>query len=97
MDIKATGKNVLEITGNIKSLDDYNMIKRHSQAIVANGETHITFDVVDSLSMVSSVIGYLIKMINVDGIHLTVNVSDERLYKLLDQLNLIDLFNVHKK
>ncbi|MGD9808469.1 MAG: hypothetical protein AB7E76_12295 [Deferribacterales bacterium] len=97
MEIKATGKNVLEITGNIKSLDDYNKIKRESQSMVAHGETHITLNVVDSLSMVSSVIGYLIKMINVDGIHLTVNVWDERLYKLLDQLNLLDLFNVHKK
>lgn len=97
MEIKATGKNVIEIKGNIKSLDDYNEIKRHTQTMIAHGEHHIVLNVVDSLSMVSSVIGYLIKLINIDGIHVSVNVSDERLYKLLEQLSLLDLFNVHRK
>ncbi|ADD68465.1 conserved hypothetical protein [Denitrovibrio acetiphilus DSM 12809] len=97
MDIRAVDGRTIEITGNIKSLDDYDEIKNVSQSLVAKGADHITFNVLDSLSMVSSVIGYLIKLINVDNITIQVNVWDDRLYNLLDQLNLIELFNVHRK
>jgi len=97
MNIKAIDSNTIEINGNIKSLEDYNEIKRLSQVMVSNGVTEITFNILDSLSMVSSVIGYLIKLINVDKVELHVNVWDDRLYNLLDQLNLVSLFNVQKK
>lgn len=94
MEIKVLDSNTVEILGNIKSLDHYNEIKQTIQQLVAGGAKHLTIDVRDSLSMVSSVIGFLIKIINVDGVAINVNVWDERLYALLDQLSLIELFHV---
>lgn len=94
MEIKVLDNSTVEIIGNIKSLDHYNEIKQTIQQMVAGGTRHLTLNVRDSLSMVSSVIGFLIKIINIDGVALNVNVWDERLYALLDQLSLIDLFHV---
>lgn len=94
MEIKVIDNSTVEIMGNIKSLDHYNEIKQTIQHLVANGTRHLTLNVRDSLSMVSSVIGFLIKVINVDGVALNINVWDERLYALLDQLSLIELFHV---
>jgi len=96
MEIEAKNDSLIVIRGNIKSLDDYTEIKRVSQQLISGGASHITFDISESLSMVSSVIGHLIKMINVDKVNININVTDERLYSLLEQLNLVDLFNVEK-
>ena len=96
MEIHIIDDHTIEIMGNIKSLDDYNEIKRVTQKLVVDGCTHMTINVKESLSMVSSVIGYLIKLINMDRVNLHVNVWDDRLYNLLDQLNLVMTFNVTK-
>lgn len=94
MEIKVIDSTTVEIIGNIKTLDNYNEIKQTIQQMIASGTRHLTLNVRDSLSMVSSVIGFLIKIINIDGVALNVNVWDERLYSLLDQLSLIELFHV---
>ncbi len=65
--------------------------------MVNAGCTHMTINIKDSLSMVSSVIGYFIKLINMDHVTLHINVWDERLYNLLDQLSLVHTFNVSVK
>lgn len=96
MEIKVIDNHTVEILGNIKSLDHYNEIKQTIQHLVSNGTRNLTINVRDSLSMVSSVIGFLIKVINVDGVTLNVNVWDERLYALLDQLSLVELFHVRQ-
>lgn len=97
MEIRIIDDSSVEIKGNIKSLDDYNEIKRVSQSLVSKGADSVNYEILDSFSMVSSVIGYFIKLINIDGVHVSMNVYDERLYALMDQLNLVHLFNVHKK
>jgi len=94
MEINIKNDSTVEIVGNIKSLEHYNMIKQTMQQLVSKGSKHITVNVVDSLSMVSSVIGYFIKLKNLEGVDLHVNVSDERLYNLLDQLSLLSVFKV---
>jgi hypothetical protein len=94
MQIKIIDDSTVDIIGNIKSLDDYNEIKRVVQNLTAKGAGELTINVRESLSMVSSVIGFFIKLINVDGVKLRINVWDERLYHLLDQLSLVDLFGV---
>ncbi|PLX69564.1 MAG: hypothetical protein C0603_01155 [Denitrovibrio sp.] len=97
MELKIVDANTIEILGNIKSLDDYNDIKISTQKLIKDGCIHMTIDIKESLSMVSSVIGYLIKMINMDKVDLHINVWDSRLYNLLDQLNLVHTFNVSIK
>jgi len=96
MEISIIDDNTIEIIGNIKSIEDYNNIKSVSQSLISKGTDTITYDVIDSFSMVSSVIGYFIKMVNMHKVQVRLNVHDERLYSLLDQLNLIQLFHVKK-
>ena len=85
----------LKIRGNIKSVRDFQSIKTELDGLIGEHK-HITLDIVDSISMTSSVIGYLVKIIHKDGVSLSMNVGDERLAKLLDELGLSQEFNVKK-
>ena len=85
----------ITIKGNIKSISDFQEIKNIcDSAVLANKSLHI--DVVDSLSMTSSVIGYFTKLILKDNIDLRISVTNEQLFHLLDDLNLVSLFHVKK-
>ena len=44
--------------------------------------------------MTSTVIGHLMKLVNVDKISVSLVVADDRLYELLEELCLVQLFNV---
>ena len=44
--------------------------------------------------MTSTVIGHLMKLVNIDKITVSMTVGDERLYQLLEELSLIHSFNV---
>ena len=44
--------------------------------------------------MTSTVIGYLMKLVNIDKITISMIVGDQRLYQLLDELSLVKAFNV---
>ena len=50
----------------------------------------------ESFSMTSSVIGFFIKVIFQDKVSIHVYVKDDRLYSLLEDLNLIETFKVKK-
>ncbi len=86
----------IEIKGNIKTLENYMTIKETVQALVDRGADSISFIIGDSLSMTSSVIGYLMKLVNVDGIHITMYVGDDRLIDLMEELSLVQIFGVKK-
>ena len=92
MKIEVNG-NIVTIHGNIKSIKDHEDIKSVLDGLKNSYKT-ITLNVVDSISMTSSVIGYLMKLAN-DGITININVNDD-LFKLLSDLNLTSLFNVRK-
>lgn len=94
MEVKKPNENTLEIIGNIKSIDDYSRIKSEIDVIVNAGQKEIHLKLLDSFSLTSSVIGYLIKTINLNKITLHTYVNDERLDKLLASLNLSTMFNV---
>ena len=96
MEIKASGTNEVSIIGNIKTMADYQDIKRVMQEQIEAGANALTVKIPDSFSITSSVIGYFLKVINKDGITLSLQIKDERLMKILKDLNLIDLFNVKK-
>lgn len=92
MNISSNGNRVT-IEGNIKSVSDFQMIK--STVDNVNG-SDIYLIIKDSFSITSSVIGYLNKLIHKDGVTIHMSVNDARLYDLLNDLNLISLFNVTK-
>jgi len=88
--------NLIIIEGNIKSVSDYTEIQGHLQSVIANGASNVTVKIVDSISITSSVIGIFLKVIKKDGIALNVQVGNRHLYDLLNELNLLAVFNVRQ-
>jgi len=95
MEIKREG-NKLIIIGNIKSIENYEKIKSDLQIIKQNNN-FIHIDIKDSISITSSLIGYLYKLVEKDKINLSMEVGNNTLYEILEDLDLIKKFNVRKK
>lgn len=87
--------NSITIVGNIKSVNDYQEIKT-SVGTLANEHKVINLIIKDSLSITSSVIGYLNKLVLKDGIKINMRVGDPQLMELLEDLNLKSVFNASK-
>ncbi|QOP44904.1 hypothetical protein [Sulfurimonas paralvinellae] len=94
MDISTTS-NVVTISGNIKTVSDYQAIKSTLDSLIGANKT-IIIDIKDSISITSSVIGYLTKLVQKEGIDLSIKVGNDSLLELFDDLNLITLFKVKK-
>jgi len=94
MEISSSANNVT-INGNIKSVNDFQEIKMCLDRIKGLNSS-ITVHIVDSLSMTSSVIGYLNKLVLKDGVNLTMKVGNLQLMELLNDLNLSGTFNAQK-
>ena len=95
MEIRRNGSEIV-ITGNIKNTADYKMIKDNVSACIQGGSKSIIVKTPESFSMTSSVIGFFIKVIFQDKVPIHVYVKDDRLYSLLEDLNLIETFKVQK-
>lgn len=93
MHIEWNGNEVI-ITGNIKTIDDSLHIKDTINGILEQNVRSLHIKIIDSFSMTSTVIGFLMKLVNHDKIPLSMNVYDNRLYVLLEELNLLQIFNV---
>ncbi len=87
--------NSITITGNIKSVHDFQMIKSSVTSILQSRKD-ITINIKDSLSITSSVIGYFTKLVLKDKVVIHLNIGNSELIKLLDDLNLSTLLNVKK-
>jgi len=93
MQIEKSGAAELTIIGNIKSIEDSDAIKRHIGMLAASGANSISLKIADSFSMTSSVIGFLMKLVHRDKVRLSISIRDERLFTLLQELNLVSTFN----
>ncbi len=94
MDIEVSSEHIT-ITGNIKSVSDFQQIKSAVDNAVSQHK-NIFIHIVDSLSMTSSVIGYFNKLVLKDGINLQIKVGNQQLLDLLNDLHLTSTFKVHK-
>jgi hypothetical protein len=94
MQIEKTGSSELTISGNIKSIEDGTAIKEALTALKDGGATSVQLMIRDSFSMTSTVIGFLMKLVNIDKIRVTLYVGDPRLHQLLEELSLEQAFNV---
>lgn len=94
MEIKITqhGSEVLaEISGIIKGNADSDKFRK---TIDECGEiTRLEIIVNDSFSITSTIIGYLNKKSAIKKVRVMLKIRDKRLYDLLDELSLIDVFN----
>ncbi len=95
MDISSSA-NIVKITGNIKSVGDFQSIKSTIDAIKGSTST-ITLDIQDSISITSSVIGYLNKLVLKDSIDLNMKVGNAQLMELLNDLNLTGTFKAKRR
>ncbi|WP_457743523.1 hypothetical protein [Sulfurimonas sp.] len=94
MNISVSGR-VVTIVGNIKSINDYQALKDSLDSVTKNGKS-IIINIEDSISITSSVIGYLTKLVQKDNIDVQIKVGDANLYELFDEINLVELFKVTK-
>lgn len=94
MEIKKIGENV-KIFGNIKSINDFQLIKSTIDEMKREYK-NITIEIIDSLSMTSSVIGYLNKLVQNDNINLSLRVGNVQLLALLDDLKLTHIFKASR-
>ncbi|SFV66422.1 hypothetical protein MNB_SM-5-1429 [hydrothermal vent metagenome] len=95
MDIQTVGNSVT-ITGNIKTIGDYQAIKSTLESLAATS-TSITIDIKDSISITSSVIGFLTKLVQKDKVDIQIKVGNANLYELFDEINLVQLFKVTRR
>ncbi len=95
MNISAS-TNTVTITGNIKSVSDFQSIKATVDT-VKNSSSTIIIDIKDSISITSSVIGYFNKLVLKDGIDLNMKVGDAQLMSLIEDLNLTGVFKAKRR
>ena len=94
MEIAISGNKAV-IRGNIKSIGDYQQIRETLDRLVATQKS-IVIRLEDSISIISSVIGYLTKLVQKDGIDIRIEVGNDNLYDLFEEINLLELFKVSK-
>ncbi len=94
MEIQSSSNNVT-ITGNIKSVSDFQQIKQCIDGLVSTHK-HIVLNIKDSLSITSSVIGYLNKLVLKDNIDIHMHIGNEQLIELLTDLNMVSTFKAKK-
>lgn len=86
---------ILTINDNIKSVEHFQLIKSELDAMKRH-HSSILIHIPDSMSITSSVIGYLMKLIHKEDIEVSIKAGDERLISLLNDLGLKGEFNVRK-
>ena len=94
MNITNNGGNELTVIGNIKTIEDSLEIKKAIEVLLQRGAKNVVMKIQDSFSMTSTVIGHLMKLVNIDKIPVSVQLGDQRLYQLLEDLSLLQTFNV---
>ncbi len=94
--IKNSPKSI-QIEGNIKGLSDLQQIKSEVESYNLSQGDAFTIEIIDSFSMPSAMIGYLLRIIEQDKIKLTLVIYDKRLTELLADLNLKEVFNIKSK
>ncbi len=95
MDISSSA-NTVTITGNIKSVSDFQSIKAAIDSLISS-TSNVTLDIKNSISITSSVIGYLNKLVLKDSINLNMKIGNEQLMYLLEDLNLISTFQAKRR
>lgn len=91
----STSSNSITILGNIKSISDFQEIKTTFDSLIASHKS-LTVNIKDSISITSSVIGYLNKLVLKDGIALQLKIGNDQLYTLIDDLNLVNALKATK-
>ncbi|WP_294965607.1 hypothetical protein [Sulfurimonas sp.] len=90
-----SSSNIVNITGNIKSISNFAEIKKLVDSVSAQHKS-MTVNIIDSLSITSSVIGYFNKIILKDNIDIKMKIGNDQLMDLIKDLNLDSTFKASK-
>jgi hypothetical protein len=96
MEISYIDSGKMVISGEMKSIENYTEIKNAIAEMNEQGASQITIEIEDSMTITSSIIGLFTKSVHGDKIKINLIVHNSRLYNLLEDLNLIAVFNVRK-
>lgn len=91
----ASSSNIVTITGNIKTVKDFQEIKSLLESVVSKYKD-LTLHIQDSISITSSVIGYLNKLVLKDNINLKMKIGNAQLLELIQELHLTTTFKATK-
>lgn len=94
--VEVENNNILKITGDVKNIDDYQLIKENAIKLRDKDAKSLTIIFADSSSITSSVIGFFLKLVQKDGVNLDVKVGQDSLLSLMKTLSLDNIFNVEK-
>lgn len=94
MEIKIHGNRAI-IQGNMKSIEDFQKIKSAIDTLTTTNK-EISIEIVDSLSITSSIIGYLNRLVLQDSITINLLAKSEQLLMLLDDLGLSQTFRAKR-
>ena len=87
--------DTVTIKGNIKSISNFQEIKNAVDNMVSTNKS-IIINIIDSISITSSTIGYLNKLILKDGVNIQIHIGNPQLMELLMDLNLVSTFKAKK-
>jgi hypothetical protein len=79
--------NIIKIDGNIKSVNNFQTIK-HKLDSLTHTNKNIIIELKNSLSITSSVIGYINELKLKDKINIEIHVANQKLLELLTDLKL---------
>jgi hypothetical protein len=96
MNIHKGDNGNLIITGEMKTIEDYSSIKAALVELVSSGTESVIIEIKESMTITSSIIGLFTKTVHGDGMKISLHVNSERLFNLLEDLNLVTVFNVKK-
>lgn len=95
--VNGSSTTKINIEENIKSLSDNDDIKVAIENVWnTNSDKLIEIHIKDSFIITSSVIGFLIKFIKKDKIPITIYITNDELYEMMDDMNLIQALNIKK-
>lgn len=92
MKVRKEGNSVV-IEGNIKTIGDFQAIKHILDEMILDVST-INIILLDSISITSSVIGYLTKLVHKDKVNISLSIENKELVSLMDDLGLSELLHV---
>lgn len=96
MEIESRALGEMTITGQISTYNDYERIKEEINDQMDRGASSLVVVVNDSKSIISSVVGVFMKVVNYNKIPLSIEVKEDSLLKILDNLGLKEVMNIKK-
>jgi len=94
MEIKTEYAKVI-VKGIVENVDDCIQISSTAKEVAKSSSGSVTIEFPDSFVIPSTLIGQILKMIQVDNMTVSIKANND-LYELLDRLSLVSIFNVSK-